>query len=180
MHLNMGLIMILPGHPVQSSTVLWRGGLFEEQLGDSSLLLNMLLCLLRVWWSGCCVESSPGSISLPLTPESPALCPPQIQPSSPVCRPGALIGCPPLQYECVTLCMFICVCSTGCTPGWVKCGGQISCMVSCMTNKDLLLLLLLLLYECHLPKKSLLPQTNTDCEALDTVFLNTVFLWYST
>ena len=22
-------------------------------------------------------------------------------------------------------------------PGWVKCGGQISCLVSCMTNKDL-------------------------------------------
>jgi len=42
---------------------------------------------------------------------------------------GAVIGCPPLQYECVTLCMRICVCSTGCTPGWVKCGGQISCMV---------------------------------------------------
>jgi len=37
----------------------------------------------------------------------------------------------------VTLCMCICVCSTGCRPGWVKCVGQISCM----TNKDLLLLL---------------------------------------
>ena len=38
-------------------------------------------------------------------------------------------------YECVTLCMCICVCSTRCRPGWVKCGGQITCMVSCMTNK---------------------------------------------
>jgi len=64
----------------------------------------------------------------------------------PPCSPGAVIGCPPLQcicpYECVSLCMCMCVFNR-CQLGWVKSGGQILC-ISCTWQINLILILILI------------------------------------